>query len=83
MLTYLYGRRKIYIPLFLGMSVNTIVGYALFSWIPTSFARVHGWTMGDIGLGYGLIILATGPLGVCSTSYTARGNTTLNSKWHC
>ena len=63
-LTYLYGRRKIYIPLFLGMSVNTIVGYALFSWIPTSFARVHGWTMGDIGLGYGLIILATGPLGV-------------------
>ena len=63
-LTYLHGRRKIYIPLFLGMSVNTIVGYALFSWIPTSFARVHGWTMGDIGLGYGLIILATGPLGV-------------------
>jgi hypothetical protein len=45
------------------MSVNTIVGYALFSWIPTSFARVHGWTMGDIGLGYGLIILATGPAG--------------------
>ena len=63
-LTYLYGRRKIYIPLFLGMSVNAIVGYALFSWIPTSFARVHGWTMGDIGLGCGLIILATGPLGV-------------------
>lgn len=63
-LTYLYGRRKIYVPLFLGMSVNTIVGYALFSWIPTSFARVHSWTMGDIGLGYGLIILATGPLGV-------------------
>ena len=44
--------------------MNTIVGYALFSWILTSFARVHGWTMGDIGLGYGLIILATGPLGV-------------------
>ena len=63
-LTYLYGRRRMYVPLFLGMSVNTIVGYALFSWIPTSFARVHGWTMGDIGLGYGLIILATGPLGV-------------------
>jgi MFS family permease len=63
-LSFLHGRRKIYVPLFLGMSVNTIVGYALFSWIPTSFARVHGWTMGDIGLGYGLIILATGPLGV-------------------
>lgn len=63
-LTFLYGRKRIYVPLFLGMSVNTIVGYALFSWIPTSFARVHGWTIGDIGLGYGLIILVTGPLGV-------------------
>lgn len=51
-------------PLFLGMSVNTIVGYALFSWIPTSFSGVHGWSMGEIGLGYGLIILITGPLGV-------------------
>jgi MFS family permease len=63
-LTFLYGRKRIYVPLFLGMSVNTIVGYALFSWIPTSFSRVHGWTIGDIGLGYGLIILVTGPLGV-------------------
>ena len=63
-LSFLHVRRRIYVPLFLGMSVNTIVGYALFSWTPTSFARVHGWSMGDIGLGYGLIILATGPLGV-------------------
>lgn len=63
-LSFLHSRKRIYVPLFLGMSVNTIVGYALFSWIPTSFARVHGWTMGDISLGYGVIMLATGPLGV-------------------
>jgi len=63
-LSFLHSRRRIYGPLFLGMSVNTIVGYALLSWIPTSFARVHGWALGEIGLGYGLIILTTGPLGV-------------------
>ena len=63
-LAYLLERKQVYVPLFLGMSVNTIVGYALFSWIPTSFARVHGWSIGDIGLGYGVIILITGPLGV-------------------
>ena len=63
-LAYLLDRKQVYVPLFLGMSVNTIVGYALFSLIPTSFARVHGWTMVEIGLGYGLIIMVTGPLGV-------------------
>ncbi len=63
-LSFLRDRKRVYVPLFLGMSVNTIVGYAMFSWIPTSFARVHGWTMGEIGLGYGFVILATGPFGV-------------------
>jgi len=63
-LSFLRDRKRVYVPLFLGMSVNTIVGYAMFSWIPTSFARVHSWTMGEIGLGYGIVILVTGPFGV-------------------
>ena len=63
-LSYLRQRRQVYVPLFLGMSVNTIIGYAFFSWIPTSLNRTYGWSLGEVGVGYGSVILLVGPLGV-------------------
>lgn len=61
---YLMARRMTYGLLFFGMSVSPIIGYAFFSWLPTMFVRVHGWTIRDIGVAYGIILLTCGPLGV-------------------
>ncbi len=63
-LRYLAARWRTYATLFLGMSVVTIIGYAYFSWIPTMFIRTWGWSIRDVGLAYGLIMLIFGPLGV-------------------
>ena len=62
-LAYLSERRSLYVPLFLGMSVTTIVGYAYFTWIPEMMARRFVWERMDIGISYGLIVLTCGPLG--------------------
>ena len=61
---YLFSRWKTYLTLFLGMSIVTIIGYAYFSWIPTMFIRVYGWSIKDVGLAYGIILLIFGPIGV-------------------
>ena len=49
---------------FIGMSVVTILGYAYFSWLPTTFIRTWGWNIGQISLAYGIIMIITVPLGV-------------------
>ena len=61
---YLADRWRVYVPLFVGMSVVTIIGYAYFSWIPTMFIRKFGWTISEVGLAYGLLVLVCGPIGV-------------------
>jgi len=63
-LRYLGARWRTYGPLFLGMSVVTIVGYAYFSWIPTMFIRNWGWSIRDVGLAYGAVTIVFGPAGV-------------------
>lgn len=37
--------------------------YAVLSWAPTMFVRVHGWTAGETGLRYGLVLLVFGGAG--------------------
>ncbi len=37
--------------------------YAVLSWAPTLFVRVHGWTPGETGLRYGLVLLIFGGAG--------------------
>ncbi|MCL4776528.1 MAG: MFS transporter [Gammaproteobacteria bacterium] len=63
-LRFLGARWSTYATHFVGMSVVTIIGYALFFWVPTMFVRSWGWTIPDSGYAYGLITLVSGPLGV-------------------
>ena len=49
---------------FVGMSIVTIIGYAYFSWLPTTFIRTWGWSIGQISLAYGVLMLVTVPIGV-------------------
>ena len=61
---FLWERRATYGTLFLGMSVVTIMGYGYFYWIPAMFIRTWEWSMGQVGLAYGIVILIAGPFGV-------------------
>ena len=60
---YLFERRRAYGSLGLGMSIVTTMGYAWF-WLPSLFARVYGWTIGEFSLRYGVVLLIFGPTGV-------------------
>ena len=57
-------RLDIYLPVYLALSLSTLVGYAYFSWVPTLFARIYGWSIPEIGYAFGVIVLIAGPSGV-------------------
>jgi len=61
---FLKERKATYISLFLGMSVVMIVGYGYLFWIPTMFIRTWGWSISEVSLAYGVIVLIFGPIGV-------------------
>jgi MFS family permease len=64
-------RWRMFTMLLLGMSVVTIIGYAYFSWIPTMFIRSYGWSVREIGVSYGVLLLICGPFGVLSGGWLA------------
>ena len=55
---------NIYLPVYLALSLSTLVGYAYFSWVPTLFVRIFGWSIPEIGYAFGLIVLIAAPCGV-------------------
>ncbi len=61
---FLKHRWKMFASHFIGMSVVTILGYAYFSWLPTTFIRTWGWSIGQISFAYGMIMIFTVPIGV-------------------
>jgi predicted MFS family arabinose efflux permease len=48
---------------YLAVSFYSVVVYAVLSWVPAHFNRVHGWSIGEIGLRYGLVLLLFGGAG--------------------
>ena len=68
---YIFTRSRTYGSHFLGMSVVTIIGYALFFWVPTLFVRTWEWSIPQIGLAYGIINLVCGPAGVLFAGWLA------------
>ena len=53
----------VYLPLIVGISLNTIVFIAQQSWGPTFLIRTYGWSIGQIGLVTGLIFILFLPPG--------------------
>lgn len=47
----------------LGFAMHTGFGYAIASWSPAFFLRHHDWSIGQIGLTLGALLLTAGPLG--------------------
>jgi MFS family permease len=48
---------------YVAVSFYSVVIYAVLSWVPALFIRVHGWTPGETGLRYGLVLLIFGGAG--------------------
>jgi MFS family permease len=64
----------------LGLSIGAIIFNGLFAWVPSHFIRVFGWSAGEIGLGFGLVLLSFGTAGMWfggqwSDRVAARGRT--------
>ena len=57
------NRRAIFCH-FAAFSISAILGMGKAAWIPTYFIRVHGWSVQEIGLFYGLIFATAGAAGV-------------------
>ena len=68
---YIGSRWRTYVPLFIGMSVVTIIGYAYFSWVPSMFVRKFDFSIRDVGLTYGAVLLICGPIGVIGAGWLA------------
>jgi MFS family permease len=49
-----------------GFALLSFSSYGTAAWLPTLFLRVHGWSPGEFGLPYGLIVFAFGSLGIFS-----------------
>jgi MFS family permease len=63
-LAYVWKKRGIYGPIFIGMAVVAGVNFMFQGWIPTLYDRVHGWDASSIGPAFGVIMLIFGPLGI-------------------
>jgi MFS family permease len=68
---YLRERWRTYLSLFIGMSVVTIQGYNYFFWVPSMFLRTWQWTIPEISLGYGLVTIIGGPIGILASGWIA------------
>jgi MFS family permease len=48
---------------YIAVSIYSVMIYAVLSWVPTQFIRVFGWTAGETGLRYGVVLLLFGGAG--------------------
>jgi len=56
-LQLIWAYRGAYGGVYLGLAMQILLTYAMQSWIPAYFMRVHDWSMSQLGTWYGLVIL--------------------------
>ncbi len=56
----------------LGFGLHMLCSYALISWLPVIFLRVHQWSIGEIGLAMGCLLVSCGPVGALLGGFWAR-----------
>jgi MFS family permease len=57
------SRKEALIPMFAAFSMVTLVSYAYFIWTPAMFQRTYDWTAGQVGVGFGMIVIIFGTAG--------------------
>lgn len=71
MLAFLIEHRGFYACHYLGVGLLSALVYAVPSWTPVMFMRVHGWTAAETGLRYGLAMLIFGGAGPVLSGWLA------------
>jgi MFS family permease len=66
---FLSSHRRMYLSHFLGMSTVVMLAYGLYAWVPSMFIRTWGWSISQIGVAYGIVTLAAGPLAAMLSSW--------------
>jgi MFS family permease len=61
---YIRDNRTTFLCLNLGVAWLAFSGYGASAWVPTFFIRQYGWTAGQAGIGFGLIVAIAGTLGI-------------------
>ena len=79
-LAYLKLNRRTVLSHNIGFAMIAFCSYGTAAWIPSYFLRVHGWSIGQIGLVFGLIVMIFGSAGIVfggrlSDRWTAQGRT--------
>ena len=72
-LRYISRNGRLFVAVFLGISLLAAAQFALGAWIPAFFIRVHGWSAGDIGYAQGMLFLVFATLGVVAAGWLADG----------
>ncbi|MEL1249293.1 MFS transporter [Aurantiacibacter gilvus] len=68
-LDFLLSRPSNYLRVMLAITSLVFVATAIGSWLPSLFLRKHGWTIEDIGLWSGVIVIAAGLLGALGSGF--------------
>jgi MFS family permease len=66
--------------LYAAFCLNSMVNFGLLTWLPTFYVRNFGWTYGEVGSAYGLILLTCGSVGVVAGGWNADRLTRKNGK---
>jgi MFS family permease len=61
---YLANDWRTYVAIIGGMCVKTLMSMGTSQWMPSLFRREFGWTLTEIGLAQGCVVLAVGPAGL-------------------
>jgi len=69
--SYVRDNAATFICLNLAIACLTLNSYGSSGWIPTMFMRRFGWSPGDTGLVYGLVVAISGTLGVVGGGWLA------------
>ncbi len=70
-LRFLYDNRGVYGPMMLGLAFNTVLSIGSLSWGPAFYGRTFGWSMTQVGVISGLVILVVWPVGAMFGSWLA------------
>lgn len=72
---YLYANRSVYGWMLLGLAFSTTLSIGTLNWGPAFYGRTYGWSMADVGLITGFVILVVWPPGAMFGSWLAE-------RWH-
>ncbi len=80
---FVRGNARLLVPVFLGLPMLAAGQFGLSVWTPTFFIRTYGWTPGEIGPVFGLMVTTLSTAGVVTGGWLAdrqlaRGRTEAN-----